>query len=439
MLNDIVECQALDWKIHKMLCSSINDAKPGPEYRRVLLFPEQGEQPRFEWMKVTEVPSETEGFEDWDRDQFFGDTIVERYPILRNHIQARNTFEDDHDGIHVWVDGQGINTPRNQAVRAVTRGLTCSHNWRGPILATRKAGRDPSVKWYVDIDSRDFRSIADFFTAAWRQDGHDNSEKRALACMMPCSSMVSKGATEYCQVVIDQANSIYSREGSAIANLLGTPLLIAGGMKQYDMASNGVTVESRNPAAEMLKRDVNSTTVGYQRSPEEDEDRQAMLDTFGAQLLELSDFQKATFGTNGFGTSPAWCTEAPVGPIMIARADGKPLTGAHLRAICKYMKKKIEPLLQKAIRGLADGTLVVDRERVLNSVTKADFLEFWNTHTATHDAEDYRWLTMPSPYDLQGTALENASRVMERLWVEQGRPTTAKTRDGLRAQGRESA
>ena len=443
MLKDIVECQALDWKIHKMLCSSINDTKPGPEYRRVLLFPEQGEQPRCEWMKVTEVPSETEDFEDWDRDQFFGNTIVERCPILSNHMQARNTFEDDHDGIYLWFDGQGINKPHNQAVRAVTRSLTCSHNWRGPILATRKAGRDPSVEWYIDIDSRDFRSVADFVTAAWRQNGHHNSEKRALACMMPCSSMMSNGVLMR-EIAIDQVNSIYTREGSAVANLLGIPLLIEGRSKGFEVTTgfevqfDGMTDESRNPAAEMLRRDINSTTVGCQRSLDEDEARQATLYRFGEQVLEISGCTKATSGANGFGSSPAWCTAAPVGPIVIARADGKPLARAHVRVICDYIKEKVEPLLQNATRGLADGALVADRERVLNSVTKADFLEFWVIHKAAHAAENSHW---PSPYDLQGTALETANRITERVWVAQGGRNTATTRDifreALRAEGRD--
>ena len=422
-----------------MLCSSINNPKPGPEYRRVLLFPEEGEQSHFEWMKVTEVPSNTEGFEDWDRKQFFENKIVQRTSVLRNHVQCRNTFDDDHDEIYLWFDGQGFDKSRNKAVRAVTRGLICSHNWRGPILATRKAGRDPSVEWYVDINSRDFRSIADFVTTAWRQDDHNNSEKRAMACMMPCTSMKLGGASDYSDIVIDQASSIYSREGSAITNLLGIPLHVEGGARGHDMSSFGVTSGSRNPAAESLKRDINSTTVGYQRTPKEDEARQDTLDMFGEQFLAMTDYEKADCGVNGFSTSPKWCTEAPVGPIMVARADGKPFACAHLRAIYQYVTEKVEPRLQDAVRGLADGALVADREQVLESITKADFLEFWNAHIAVLAAEEPQWLTIPSPYDLQGPALEIANRNMEEMWVEQGRLTTAKGRDAERAQGREPA
>ena len=226
MLIDDVECQVLDWKVHKMLCSSINEPSPGPEYRRVILFPAEGQQPRLEWMKVWEVDFGEAKYEEWARKAYFGDDPVEMYSVCRNNIQARNTFDDDQNGIMIWISGNACMKSHNEAVRAVTRAGVCAYCWKGPVLAMRKIGQEGGIEGYVDFTVRDLRSIADFFTSSWRKNQYDNANKRLLACMRSSDSMVDRGIPEYRELAIDQANSIFSKTGGGIANLLGIPLLI---------------------------------------------------------------------------------------------------------------------------------------------------------------------------------------------------------------------
>lgn len=48
-------CQKQDWKYHKMLCkSSVGtefrlDSRPGPDYRRIIVFPVDQKQPAWDW------------------------------------------------------------------------------------------------------------------------------------------------------------------------------------------------------------------------------------------------------------------------------------------------------------------------------------------------------------------------------------------------------
>jgi hypothetical protein len=48
------KCQHADYKIHKTLCKSVHlfqdESRPSPQHFRAIVFPEHGEQPRFEWL-----------------------------------------------------------------------------------------------------------------------------------------------------------------------------------------------------------------------------------------------------------------------------------------------------------------------------------------------------------------------------------------------------
>ncbi|KAK6001901.1 hypothetical protein QM012_002391 [Aureobasidium pullulans] len=49
-----VECQQADWKVHKLLCRTFNDARdaPSPNMVRVIEFPVNETKPKFRWMPI---------------------------------------------------------------------------------------------------------------------------------------------------------------------------------------------------------------------------------------------------------------------------------------------------------------------------------------------------------------------------------------------------
>lgn len=413
------ECQALDWKVHKMLCSSLSDPKPGPEYRRIIHFPDDEEIPKFSWMKVWEVPDKRESFDEWDREPYFRGQTTERCDLACNHVQARDVRRNDHDAVRLWMTSEAMMLPCNTSIRAVTRAGAASLHWRGPVVAIRTAGRDPAHEWCVDIEMRDVRNVADFLTFAWRGAGKENSHMRVIACAKSSTSMVDAGNLKYTELALDHSNTVFCHRGSAIANLLGIPLLIEKAVAGNCEGQPGMTMNSRNPLIEILKRDLNSTTTGPQRTAEEIAQRQKIFDLLGERTLEASDQRRFEFGQNGFGSSPQEWNSPPVGLACVVRADGKPLFKEHLEAICEYAKQKVEPRLQAAVDGLSSGSVATDRENVLNSVTKSDFVGFWNTYSAARGADVPQWLIVPSPYDLKGSVLDTANRAMEDLLARQ--------------------
>lgn len=105
-----------------------------------------------------------------------------------------------------------------------------------------------------------------------------------------------------------------------------------------------------------------------------------------------------------------------VGPVFAARTDGLPLLKEHLEALCKYIDTRVEPKLAAAISGLSPGDIVPDREAILNSITKADFLEVFNAMKAERGGTHAGWRDLPSPYEI--TRASQADKI-DMLWEVQ--------------------
>ena len=173
----------------------------------------------------------------------------------------------------------------------------------------------------------------------------------------------------------------------------------------------------------MLVRDINSITTGSQDSRENQQARSEAAALFGDYYNQIADQYRFPSGEGGFGTSPDGWNKPPVGPIIVVRADSKPLLSQHLKVICDYVEQKVEPRLQEAMHGLAKGAYIGGRERVLDSVNKTDFLAFWSTHETARGASGGPTPGLPSPYDLQGHTLERLNARTESLWLSEGMPT----------------
>jgi hypothetical protein len=85
--------------------------------------------------------------------------------------------------------------------------------------------------------------------------------------------------------------------------------------------------------------------------------------------------------------------------MFAARADGMPLVPRHIEALCKYIGKKVEPMLRSAVAGLAVSESVPGYEDVLNKISKAAFLEFRNKYKRVKVVTHLDWRGIYSPYE----------------------------------------
>ena len=103
-------------------------------------------------------------------------------------------------------------------------------------------------------------------------------------------------------------------------------------------------------------------------------------------------------GEDGFGSSPK--ASKSVGSVWVVRADGIPLPLLHVQALVGYIRDKVEPRLANALSGVAPGEVVADREAVLDSITKAEFAEYYDNFKAMKVRHDPGWARLPSPYEM---------------------------------------
>jgi hypothetical protein len=160
-----------------------------------------------------------------------------------------------------------------------------------------------------------------------------------------------------------------------------------------------------NSAATHLMRDVASTKTRTQS------DTRHM-----PYFLRCNTAYRRTYG---FGSSPDYWGPNTKGAVCAARADGLPLPAQHLEAICSYISEQVEPRLSSCILGLGPGAIVPQREWVLNSISKADFMEFYDELKASRGATDLTWRFLPSPYELTPGIVDGMRPLMEGIWEAQ--------------------
>ncbi len=296
---------------------------------------------------------------------------------------TRDNFEF---GLHFWCLDLSVDEPPNLGLRTMTRGQACAPTLKGPILVLRKTKKGRNEDSYIDIDMRDVRNAADHFSWMYR-DGttmapyvqDDLHGQRVLVTGCLCHQDQARGGTgsKFVQRVLNGCDSIFAAGGSGIANLLGIPLSLRLIQKRR-LGEDG----RHNKEAMLLMRDITSTAVG--------------------SIPVRDRFINRNFmGENGFGSSPSPWNGPETGSVFIARTDGVPLLKEHVEALCAYIENKIEPQLSKSIVGLEAGAAVPQREAILNSITKADFLDFFNSTKAQKAAANATWANVPTPYELR--------------------------------------
>ncbi|KAK7905564.1 hypothetical protein LTR67_000287 [Exophiala xenobiotica] len=350
-----IYCQKMDWKNHKILCSSFKNPKPktdrpGRFFRRGLFFPGGSAPAQFVWVECWTDFEDTEPICDqFDRKPYFGQygAAARTFFSEPNPVQARDMTRDSFEfGLHFWCLDLSVAEPPNLGLRTMTRGQACAPNFRGPILVVRHTKKGRNKESYVDIDMRDVRNAADHFSWMYREGTGKMAhlkDQRVLAtgCLCPQDQAQGGSRSKFVQQVIDGCDSIFAAGGSGIANLLGIPLSLR--LMQEPRPGDS----RRNREAMLLMRDITSTTVG----------------------------------------------SIPF--------DGVPLLKEHVEALCAYIENKIEPQLSESIVGLRAGATVPQREAILNSITKADFLDFFNKLKAKKAVVSTTWANVPTPYEVR--------------------------------------
>ena len=391
------ECQALDWKNHKLLCKSFNLPRPNPNTRRGLYFPGGDEPGRFEWVDV--MPDGYVG-ETIDRKKYLEENGPDRENSVYSQIQARDMTRSSKHRVEFFCRTDTFIQPSNQGVVDFTRAHACGPCWRGPVLAMSMLDSGDSGYRYIDMDMLDVRHAADHFSSSHRARGTQPKTVLVQACIVSCPHDISNGHSPYSERIVVGSDPVFYSGGSGIANLLGLPLLIRKDVRLDD--SNLALPEGglRNEQAMFLKRDIVSTTkIAAPPQSTRPQDMEAVLLAMGVTMANIGGLGKAE-ELPGFGCSPSTWAGNDVGSIIIARADGKPLIQEHAEVICEYLKQCVEPILETAIRDLNPKVEVPRRKDILRDINKTTFLDFFDRFRASKVSEDRVWKHLPSPYDI---------------------------------------
>lgn len=416
------DCQQLDWKNHKILCKTFNnDARPSPAHRRALLFPGGSQAPRFEWVLLYPNRQGDTIAEDFVSIHYFGTNNKDSCGSDHNGIQGRQiNREADEDLWWFKKDVESsIRAPDqpNLGLRAFTRAGACWQDLKGPVFVMRAVEDHQRNLTHRDMDMRDVRNAADYLSQTYR-DGYDQEhlrDVRAFGTKIACDGAVKEGQPKLADLVLNGCDRIWNSEGSIIANLLGLPLLARSAHNPYNIDPRP---GFNNLEAELLLRDLDSKHVLPHIGPRPS-GIQMQLIRPGVRDPDLGAKKaRKAAGVTGFGSSLQKVSIGSTGSLYVVRADGKPLPMEHTEALCSYINEKVEPQLVTAIEGLAANDVVTQRDDILNSITKASFLEYYDAFKETKIAQgQLSWRDLPNPYDIKHSDMR--TRVQATIQAQQ--------------------
>ncbi|KAK4900218.1 Ankyrin repeat and MYND domain-containing protein 2 [Elasticomyces elasticus] len=150
------KCQKKDWTVHKTICSSSlqdevsEDSRPGSNYHRAILLPENGNRPEFVWVNQHQESCDLKKIIEADCRGV--ETIVDygtgndKHPNYQVVVQFRD---------EMLVDGT---SKRNSLVSVLTKNNIAPY-WRGPLLISGELKEhEKLLNFYADLEPCDLGS-----------------------------------------------------------------------------------------------------------------------------------------------------------------------------------------------------------------------------------------------------------------------------------------
>ena len=153
-----IECQRADLSSHKLLCSQIpSSSRPGPSYKRAILFQTDLEAPQLVWIECQEKDNFDGGkFEYPEVGKHLGGKCSMPEVMSVRHNNRRNRPMENSLQLMFRAGSATDGLRRNKSIgRAV--GMPTRQQWNGPVLVLRNRGNKLDPSHYDDITLHDFR------------------------------------------------------------------------------------------------------------------------------------------------------------------------------------------------------------------------------------------------------------------------------------------
>lgn len=371
------ECQQTDWRTHKPLCSGFREyltARPSPSHYLAIYFPMRNNgrcKPQLRWLDTKETPT---GFVAPELGELF--QIPGCHPALfgrglqivrGNLLRGRPKFPDSLN-IRYLTEYDGSNAVKvNATLHGGTR-CVCLDGlgetfWKGPVVAYLKAGADFDAAKMADMSLAAYRDAVDYL-AYYRE---------------TVGSMIDPvgGANDHYGNVI-MGSRVGKVKGVRI-NCLGdqqpdgdddedNPAGARPEFEQVDVpkAHPLFTLAGDDPLEISERLGASWATYGYMqgRWRRDDPDAQEGARNPNAKML-MRQISRGLLGSDRWAVVPEGRLKWTTGSILLVDREKADLYVREVRAVCRLLEERVEPLLASKVEG--DDARVLDalKEEVL--------------------------------------------------------------------------
>lgn len=331
-----VECQQTDWAIHKLLCTqfSVSADRPGLNFKRAILFPEEGPNPVVFWMEFQDEF-------DCKTPQLQGIMGGERWARVQNE---RNFLRGHDSGVALqfytydsYADSASM---INRSILLVKKGTPC-HTWMGPVVVLREQLGDTEL--HEDITLTDFRNVIDFLNTYGLDPlmlltRNPPLKHKVKGVKVNCVGDIKRFSKKYIAVEVPKDHPVFFQRSSPISALVG------------------MTVKARKYPFNKMWEEMPFT--GF-----------APWSDATAAFLHM-EVDPNSGGTWGF--APMYWQNSN-GNMLVVREDEKDITPAEVEVLCDFCQYKMQPLFEDSNE--SGGEILVKRE-VMAHMTPAGFRKY---------------------------------------------------------------